>query len=135
MAIDKPKHSSSKRKEGGGKFGNSKKKQKIEVDDDLGNSAKRRALKKERQSHRRHADVVADAKIIWNTLRLKDGQSAKEKEELMIKLMNLIRGKIYEIALQHDASRVVQAAIQFGNAEQRQEVLDELLSRDRKSVV
>ena len=128
MAIEKPKHSSSKRKEGGGKFGNSKKKQKIEVDDDLGNSAKRRALKKERQSHRRHADVVADAKIIWNTLRLKDGQSAKEKEELMIKLMNLIRGKIYEIALQHDASRVVQAAIQFGNAEQRQEVLDELLS-------
>ena len=40
--------------------------------------------------------------------------------------MELIRGKVKEIALQHDASRVVQAAIQFGDEEQRKELLNEI---------
>ena len=40
--------------------------------------------------------------------------------------MSLLRGKVKEIALQHDASRVVQAAIQFGDDEQRKELLTEI---------
>ena len=42
------------------------------------------------------------------------------------KLVDLIRGKMAEIVLQHDASRVVQAAIQFGTDEERKEVVMEL---------
>jgi pumilio homology domain family member 6 len=37
-----------------------------------------------------------------------------------------MRGKMNEIALQHDASRIVQAAIQFGTPAQRKEILIEL---------
>ena len=46
--------------------------------------------------------------------------------------MSLIRGKVNEIALQHDASRVVQAAIQFGSKEQRKELLKEICVVDQK---
>ena len=120
-----------KQKKGGGSHHDGKKKV-VKEEDSGSNSAKRRQLKKERQSHRRHADVVAEAKLIWNKLRLKEGGGGSssisdEKKALMDTLMTLIRGKIYDIALQHDASRVVQAAIQFGTKEQRKEILTELL--------
>ncbi len=45
---------------------------------------------------------------------------------MMDELMELLRGKFNRVALQHDASRVVQAAIQFGNKEQRVEIMKEL---------
>jgi hypothetical protein len=93
--------------------------------EDLSSSAQKRQLKKERQSHRRHADTVADAKVLWNKLREKSN-TPKDTKELMDQVMTLIRGKVNEIALQHDASRVVQAAIQFGNEEQRKELLKEI---------
>ena len=44
----------------------------------------------------------------------------------MDRLMPLITGRCYEIALQHDASRVVQAAIQFGTPEERLLILEEI---------
>ena len=99
-----------------------KKKPKTE---DVSSSAQKRQLKKERQSHRRHADTVGDAKVLWNKLREKSN-TPKDTKELMEQVMTLIRGKVNEIALQHDASRVVQAAIQFGNEEQRKELLKEI---------
>jgi hypothetical protein len=94
---------------------------------DAGGSAKsqKRALKQERQSHRKHADAVMEAKTIWNKLRQKNN-SKEEVQEMMEKLMTFIHGKAREIALQHDASRVVQAALQFGNDEQRKQVMEEL---------
>lgn len=79
----------------------------------------------DRQSHRKHANIVQDGKRIWNLLRLKDNKPAQNRA-LMDELMPLIRGRAREIALQHDASRVVQAAIQFGNGEERREILKEL---------
>ena len=84
-----------------------------------------RDLKQQRHSQRKHADIVKDAKEIWNKLRLKSITS-KERRELMDQLIPLIRGKAREIALQHDASRVVQAAIQFGTESERRDVLQEL---------
>jgi pumilio homology domain family member 6 len=91
-------------------------------------TAQKRALKQERQSHRRHADVVMEAKDLWNKLRLKTN-TPEETRQYMVTLMELIRGKIPEIALQHDASRVVQAAIQFGTPEERKEVVVELCAK------
>jgi hypothetical protein len=88
-------------------------------------SAQKREVRKERQSHRRHADTVSEAKVLWNKLRLKTN-TAEETNELMERVMRLIRGKVNEISLQHDASRVVQAAVQFGSAEQRKEILLEI---------
>jgi pumilio family protein 6 len=95
------------------------------VDSTKSSSAQKREVRKDRQSHRRHADVVSDAKVLWNKLRLKTN-TPDENKALMDRVMELIRGKVNEIALQHDASRVVQAAIQFGNEEQRKEIMTEL---------
>lgn len=93
--------------------------------DGISSSALKRQVRKDRQSTRRHADCVAEGKVLWNKLRLKTNTS-KDTKDLMDKVMTLIRGKVNEIALQHDASRVVQAAIQFGNEEQRKEILTEV---------
>eukprot|EP00980_Cylindrotheca_fusiformis_P015430 scaffold4343_cov144-Cylindrotheca_fusiformis.AAC.8 len=118
---------SSKRK-GNLNGGESNKKQKQEDSETKSSSAQKRELKKERQSHRRHAETVAEAKVLWNKLRMKSN-TTEEKNELMERVMKMIRGKINEIALQHDASRVVQAAVQFGSAEQRKEILSEICEK------
>lgn len=44
---------------------------------------------------------------------------ADERAKLVQELLELIRGKVMDIALKHDASRVVQTALQFGNREVR----------------
>lgn len=99
--------------------------------DDSGQSAsnKKRALKHERQSHRRHADAVVASKEIWNKLRLKTN-TKKETREMTDELMELLRGKFAQVAMQHDASRVVQAVLQYGTPEQRLEVVKELANAD-----
>mmetsp|Transcript_37647 Transcript_37647/g.55049 ORF Transcript_37647/g.55049 Transcript_37647/m.55049 type:complete len:590 (+) Transcript_37647:99-1868(+) len=88
----------------------------------------KRAMKQERQSHRRHADAVVEAKSIWNKLRLRTN-TKEETSAMADNLMGLLRGKMVEVALQHDASRVVQAAVQFGNEKQRREIAKELGSK------
>jgi pumilio homology domain family member 6 len=99
--------------------------EKAKIAENLSSSAQKRQVRKERQSHRRHAETVNEAKALWNKLRLKTN-SKEVTQQLMEQVMELIRGKVNEIALQHDASRVVQAAIQFGNDEQRKEILTEI---------
>lgn len=94
---------------------------KPKIDESLG----KRALKQQRQSTRKHADVVIEAKEIWNKLRLKSNTKVQNRK-LMDDLMPLITGKANQIALQHDASRVVQAAIQFGTPAERKLILQEL---------
>lgn len=42
---------------------------------------------------------------------------ADERAKLVQELLALIKGKVMDIALKHDASRVVQTALQFGNRE------------------
>jgi pumilio family protein 6 len=85
----------------------------------------KRQLKHERQSTRRHADAVTSAKELWNKLRQKSN-TPEINRKLMDELMPLIRGKANEVALQHDASRVVQSAVQFGTKEERREIVKEL---------
>ena len=93
--------------------------------DEGSSKSQKRALKQERQSHRKHAEAVIEAKKIWNKLRLK-ANTKEEVREMTKELMDLMRGKVHEIALQHDAARVVQAALQFGTKEERKEVMEEL---------
>ena len=95
------------------------------ADDSASPSNKKRALKQARQSHRPHSEVVISAKELWNKLRVKTN-SAEDIEVMMKELMELLQGKFNRIALQHDASRVVQSAIQFGNKQQRSEIVTEL---------
>mmetsp|Transcript_11778 Transcript_11778/g.22042 ORF Transcript_11778/g.22042 Transcript_11778/m.22042 type:complete len:598 (+) Transcript_11778:112-1905(+) len=88
-------------------------------------SNSKRALKQARQSHRPHAETVVAAKELWNKLRVKTN-TAEQNTEMMDKLMDLLTGKFNQVALQHDASRVVQAAIQFATENQRRTIIGEL---------
>ncbi|ACI64759.1 RNA-binding protein of the pumilio family [Thalassiosira pseudonana CCMP1335] len=88
-------------------------------------SNKKRALKAERQSHRKHATTVRTAKEIWNELRIKTNTS-DQNSKLATELYGLFEGKMMEVAMQHDASRMVQAVIQFGNKNERGETVREL---------
>jgi pumilio family protein 6 len=81
---------------------------------------------------RRHADAVAEAKRIWNELR-KKSNSPEHNRSLMDRLMPLVAGRAAELALQHDASRVVQAAIQFGTIEERRLILRELCQKQESA--
>jgi pumilio family protein 6 len=92
-------------------------------DDTPSNS--KRALKASRQSHRPHSESVVAAKELWNKLRVKTN-TKEQNAKMMTDLMGLLQGKFNRVALQHDASRVVQAAIMFGNKEQRMIVIKEL---------
>jgi pumilio homology domain family member 6 len=81
------------------------------------------------QHARKNADIVNRGKQIWNELRCK----TKTKEQirtLMDELMPLISTKIVELTMQHDASRIVQAALQFGNQEERQQIVRELCTKN-----
>jgi pumilio family protein 6 len=82
-------------------------------------------LKRKRQEARPNYEKVSKAKEIWNKLREKNLE-AGERQQLMGKLLPLIRGKIAEVAMKHDASRVVQAAIKYADDAQRTEILGEL---------
>ena len=96
------------------------------IDADISN--KKRALKRERQSHRPHFEAVLRSKELWNQLRTLSGTKDTEKvQNLMQELIELLKGKLANVALQHDASRVVQAMIKYGNVEQCIAILDELL--------
>jgi pumilio family protein 6 len=83
--------------------------------------------KSENLRPRKHADIVTEGKRIWNELRVKT-ITKDRTAQLMEELMQIISGRVPEIALQHDASRVVQAALQFGSEEQRLHILKELSS-------
>lgn len=126
-----------KNKKGGGNKPDFKKKfdktkQKIWDDNSTTPANKKRALKHERQSHRKHATTVVSAKEIWNELRVKTNDKATNTK-LCLELHGLLQGKCMEVAMQHDASRCVQGVLQFGTAEQRREVVVELCSAGEKS--
>ena len=86
---------------------------------------KKRALKLSRQAYRPNADIVIASKEIWNKLRMRDN-TPEQISTLMANLMTLLTGKFAQIACKHDASRVVQAALQFANESQRSLILQEL---------
>jgi hypothetical protein len=88
-------------------------------------SNKKRALKAERQSHRKHATTVRSSKEIWNDLRVKSNDK-DTNNKLCAELHALLKGKCMEVAMQHDASRCVQGLLQFGNEKQRRDVVMEL---------
>mmetsp|Transcript_19468 Transcript_19468/g.33196 ORF Transcript_19468/g.33196 Transcript_19468/m.33196 type:complete len:624 (-) Transcript_19468:88-1959(-) len=104
---------------------------KSSADDNLSPANKKRALKHERQSHRKHASSVQPAKELWNQLRVKTNDK-ETNIKLCAELHELLKGKCLEVAMQHDASRCVQGVLQYGNEQMRLEVVKELCGGDAK---
>ena len=126
-SYDKKRKSSS----GGGGSSDYKKRKKFDTNNNNNETNnqtpanKKRALKHERQSHRKHSSAVRSAKVIWNELRIKTNDKATNTR-LCTELHDMLKGKCMEVTMQHDASRCVQGVLQFGTLEQRRDVVMEL---------
>ncbi|KNC98303.1 uncharacterized protein SPPG_06697 [Spizellomyces punctatus DAOM BR117] len=89
------------------------------------NRAEQKSLLLERKAQKPNATLIQQAKRIWEKLRQKkldEGEREKQMEELMA----LIKGKVPDIIFKHDASRIVQCALKYGNRAQRDAIAAEL---------
>ncbi|KAG7401614.1 hypothetical protein PHYBOEH_000146 [Phytophthora boehmeriae] len=81
--------------------------------------------KKQRKMQRPHYEMVTRAKQIWNVIRERDVDKAK-RATLVDELYTLVKGKIYDVAAKHDASRVIQSLMQHGKPEHRSQIVLEM---------
>ncbi|XP_062290797.1 pumilio homolog 3 [Scomber scombrus] len=104
-----------------------KKRELTEEEQKKNRQQRKKDLKNSRQEAERKDmfQIICQSKKVWGDLRRKKCDNDM-KQKLMKELHDLIRGKIKQMAFAHDSVRVLQCFIQFGNHEQRQEVLDEL---------
>ncbi|KAL0137474.1 armadillo-type protein [Mucor lusitanicus] len=79
----------------------------------------------ERKSHDKNFEMIVQAKKVWEQLRRGD-ISRDEQKALMAKMMNIIGGKVQDVIFKHDASRMIQTCLKKGNAEQRNQIAEEL---------
>ena len=88
-------------------------------------SNKKRALRRQRAATKPYFEAVTASKVLWNELREKSC-SAERRSSLVSDLHDELRGKYRDVALKHDASRLVQAVIQFGSEDQRMQLFHEM---------
>ncbi|KAK4512687.1 Mitochondrial import inner membrane translocase subunit tim8 [Mucor velutinosus] len=79
----------------------------------------------ERKSHDKNFEMIVQAKKVWEQLRRGD-ISRDEQKALMAKMMSIIGGKVQDVIFKHDASRMIQTCLKKGNAEQRNQIAEEL---------
>ena len=90
--------------------------------------AAQRLLTQQRRAAKKHSALLADAKRAWSLAREKS--ISKEKRASHISsLVGIVHGKIQDIVFKHDASRIVQTIVKWGNQRQRNEVAGELKGR------
>ncbi|KAL0577745.1 Pumilio y domain member 6 [Marasmius crinis-equi] len=84
-----------------------------------------KALQEQRKAAKPHSKLLADAKRIWALARQKNIPAA-ERQKHVRDLMNVMRGKVKDIVFKHDASRIVQTVVKYGQAAERNTVAEEL---------
>ncbi|KAJ3161424.1 hypothetical protein HDU86_007206 [Geranomyces michiganensis] len=87
--------------------------------------AEQKQAKQERKASKPNAPLIQEAKAIWETLRQKK-LSARDRKSEMKALMDLVRGKVKDVIFKHDASRIIQCALKYGDQKQRDEIAGEL---------
>ncbi|KAJ3267557.1 hypothetical protein HK104_005776, partial [Borealophlyctis nickersoniae] len=87
--------------------------------------ATQKALLQSRKSSKPLYDLQTRAKQIWESLRQKK-LPADKRASLLEELMTLVKGKAKEVIFKHDASRVVQCALKYGDQKVREEIAAEL---------
>ena len=68
---------------------------------------------------------VTSLKTDWNNIRVK-AMTNEQRNQVMSKMAERIRGRILQITLRHDVSRVVQTILQFGSPTLRTFILTEI---------
>jgi len=104
---------------------NQAQKNQLTAEQKAANRQAQKQLKNERKAQNPSYEIIREAKEIWETLRLKRN-TKDERKQLMERLMKIIRGRVQEIIFKHDASRIIQCAIKYGNQSQRSEIAKEL---------
>lgn len=84
-----------------------------------------KALHEQRRAAKPHSDVLVEAKLAWSSARQKNLSKADRTKNINA-LMDIIRGKVKDIVLKHDASRIVQTVVKYGGQKERNEVAVEL---------
>jgi len=69
---------------------------------------------------------VEDLKTSWNQARLKQ-LGPIDRQKIIKKMCQQISGRVSQVTLRHDASRVVQCILQFGSLEERFRILEDIL--------
>ena len=90
-----------------------------------------RQLHAERRAAKPHASLLVDAKSHWALARQKN-ISKPERQKHINALMDAVRGKVQDIVFKHDASRIVQTLVKWGDQKTRDEVAGELKGRYRE---
>ncbi|KAL1745908.1 armadillo-type protein [Schizophyllum fasciatum] len=84
-----------------------------------------KAVTAQRKAAKPHAPLIAQAKTVWAQARRKDIAPAARQQATRA-LIAVIRGHVRELAGKHDASRIVQTAVKYGAAADRDAIAGEL---------
>ena len=68
---------------------------------------------------------MQNSKRLWEKVRRRDLSSA-ERAGPLAELFSLLTGKFKEVIVKHDASRMIQTCVKYGNSEQRLQIATEL---------
>jgi len=82
-------------------------------------------LLEQRKAAKPNSTLLSDAKRAWSLARQKSIPIA-ERQKHVQGLMNVLRGKVKETVLKHDASRIVQTIVKWGQQKDRDEIALEL---------
>ncbi|KAF8265298.1 armadillo-type protein [Lactarius quietus] len=95
--------------------------------------AAQRLLTQQRRAAKKHSALLADAKRAWSLAHQKSISKEKRASHIA-SLVGIVHGKIQDIVFKHDASRIVQTIVKWGNQRQRDEVASELKGRFKELV-
>ncbi|KAL5521191.1 hypothetical protein ACEPAG_9114 [Sanghuangporus baumii] len=87
-----------------------------------------KVLQQSRKASKQHSDVLAQAKPLWERARRKN-LSPDERKKHVGELMEIVRGKVQDVVFKHDASRIIQTLVKYGNQDMRDGVARELKGR------
>ncbi|KAG8221634.1 armadillo-type protein [Butyriboletus roseoflavus] len=90
-----------------------------------------RVLQEQRKAAKPHSQLIANAKRVWSLARQKN-ISSKERQKHVRDLMDIMTGKVKDIVLKHDASRIIQTVVRYGGQRERDQVAGELKGHYRE---
>ena len=90
------------------------------------NSFERKKNERMRREEERY-EIVLRSKKLWETLRTQKKGQSETAGKLVDQIYDLLSGRLLEFCFRHDASRVIQSLLKFGNKTQKGKVHKELV--------
>ncbi|PWW76023.1 ARM repeat-containing protein [Tuber magnatum] len=87
--------------------------------------AEQKRLAAERKLAKPHGEIITRSKRIWEQLR-RTKLAPEQRKKLIAELGQLIKGRVSDLVFKHDASRIVQSALKYGDRTTRVNITAEL---------